>query len=1471
MTATLALIPQQSGNSLTESVSAWDNVELPGGLPRSRRRISSADFITSVKWICTALQYDYLLAFHKANAARDYEPFFLDLYYNQNVPSTCQVRFVPKSLKLTSQRGNAYEVTASLYIEDVRSDSTWPSGSCDGVGPESYRYFKTHTIAGSTDGDLFDYQISFTVRKGNGVDTGNTVYLGDTVKSDFSDVRFTDNSGNIQYNYWRDQSTLVSDYECVFWVKVPFIPASPGTVNIKIFYSNPFAIEADDIQSTMMVGDDFRSMRLSQQFANGAAPLFSTGICKSSVGDIFFVVWNADTNQHWLYKTIDGGLTSPTLVSSFYAASTSRSHSNIDTNGSGEFYVCTMHTSRNAVYFKKSTDNGVTWSSEVTVASGLTSTADPTPLYVSSSLMFIFVRVIVGSDFIIRCYESTNGGSSWSLKNSVYTVATSGLNALEDIDAILLPSGRILIAWEKEVTDELAASGEFVYSDDSCATYSSVSTSVGLDGSIDHEGGSFALRADGTLDMFYGSNDNGGSSYEYQQVWRITYSESTNSWGPKLLINESHSGVENNAIYTLSGDLIFTCTRQFDFTTPVMSTYILTLTRCVGDDWSDRGWTQIEGLSYRLQGGAWVEGFTRTTATRGFLVNDISLGSDYVIEALVSSPSPLTQVDPRVAFRFTDANNHYLLTLLGDGSNRAIWYKRVAGAYTELGSAAFTPALNTLYRLQITQRGINPTTLSLSVNGTPVLNNLTEATSTQLSGKIGLSAGNAVARRATLARHIFARKYTANAPVHSTWTGRLTNCGPVQVTSWRVPVTVPASSVTSTLTDYPVWVDLSSMPSQFWDTLLFDDGREIRVKNAAGDDLPFDLINIRIIQRKGSIFVKQTLSNSVDSNFYIHIEVDNDIDHVDPSAANGRYAVWTDYHRVYTLGPTYFNRTSGNYPTQLTGLGFGFERVSDSPDLGVHQGVAFDGEYYYVSDTNGLKKYTQNWMLVAENLDPCGDVGGGVNHVGDIHVQDGILYAPIEFFSGPSTFNYQKIAKFNSDDLTFISATDVSAQAHECSSLCINPRDGLLYVTSYTDGSKLWKYNPNTLAYVGTLNLSSTINELQGITFWRDAFWLTEDATDRVVRVELDGTVRNGVWGLGPGSPGNWEGICARPDGLSVLYDITGTGGGIVLRLEHRNIAASAGSRFFTTGVLEDTATRYTSWTLGATVSLDTKTSNRSIASYATSGSSDITKRTSLAYRQTSDRVGYWNNTDGWLLDTISPVVGQTYRYHVKQNGTTDRRLYRNGVNVATDSVVVEMPPVDANALIIGASQTDLSEIMDGKIGFVYLRNGLLTDSWLAAECLNLSTPNSFYDVSPLESFNTITGEFEVINKIDIPLTVNSYTADLDLGVEESNLDSGRSAMRRHRLNNSSVITGQWVTDADGYKYLMDVLRAIETSGNAPFYIDVITQSSILTERLAKMVPGSFRLASHQGLTFTVEASMHINHVFEERQPDYPS
>lgn len=91
--------------------------------------------------------------------------------------------------------------------------------------------------------------------------------------------------------------------------------------------------------------------------------------------------------------------------------------------------------------------------------------------------------------------------------------------------------------------------------------------------------------------------------------------------------------------------------------------------------------------------------------------------------------------------------------------------------------------------------------------------------------------------------------------------------------SWsdREKITVPASSIDSTLTNFPVFVDLSNMPAGFFTTVR-SDGGDIRVTRSDGTtEQAREVVYIDTANGEGEMhFLANSLSSSTDTDFYVY-------------------------------------------------------------------------------------------------------------------------------------------------------------------------------------------------------------------------------------------------------------------------------------------------------------------------------------------------------------------------------------------------------------------------------------------------------------------------------------------------------------------------------------------------------------------------------------------------------------------------
>ena len=144
----------------------------------------------------------------------------------------------------------------------------------------------------------------------------------------------------------------------------------------------------------------------------------------------------------------------------------------------------------------------------------------------------------------------------------------------------------------------------------------------------------------------------------------------------------------------------------------------------------------------------------------------------------------------------------------------------------------------------------------------------------------------------------------------------------------RVPLTIDSDEVPGTLTNFPVYVDLSHLGSDFWDDVQVD-GDDIRVTKSDGQtELPYELVAFDASAKTGELhFLADTVSGTASTTFYLY--------HNNPSASAyaavdtyGRNAVWSEYEAVYhfeedptAVTNTIVDSTGSGYDLLVEGAG----------------------------------------------------------------------------------------------------------------------------------------------------------------------------------------------------------------------------------------------------------------------------------------------------------------------------------------------------------------------------------------------------------------------------------------------------------------------------------------------------------------------------------------------------------------------
>lgn len=161
------------------------------------------------------------------------------------------------------------------------------------------------------------------------------------------------------------------------------------------------------------------------------------------------------------------------------------------------------------------------------------------------------------------------------------------------------------------------------------------------------------------------------------------------------------------------------------------------------------------------------------------------------------------------------------------------------------------------------------------------------------------------------------------------------------------------------------------------------------------------------------------------------------------------------------------------------------------------QGVACRNGAFWVSGSASLSRYDADWQLIAVNDDPFADLGGRVNHIGDIDVYDGKLYAGVEYFMDGAASDI-RIAVYDAQTLTFLRdwPFEPASGQTECSGIAVDPDHGLVWLCSWEDGESgryLYRYDLESGAYLGKVHLQPVPQWIQGVAYDGGYLWLTAD------------------------------------------------------------------------------------------------------------------------------------------------------------------------------------------------------------------------------------------------------------------------------------------------------------------------------------------------------------------------------------------
>ena len=160
-----------------------------------------------------------------------------------------------------------------------------------------WSYRKSHVV-NSASGAGANYQVRIKAHYGSGTDSGEDVYLNSHCRTDFGDVRFTDDDGTTLLDYWMEEK-VDSDY-AIFWVEVAD-DLSSNNATIYVYYGKSDATTTSNGDNTFLLFDHFEGSTLNPNkwvstgnvaVANSEVSIWSTGASVSKIRSLASWLYN---------------------------------------------------------------------------------------------------------------------------------------------------------------------------------------------------------------------------------------------------------------------------------------------------------------------------------------------------------------------------------------------------------------------------------------------------------------------------------------------------------------------------------------------------------------------------------------------------------------------------------------------------------------------------------------------------------------------------------------------------------------------------------------------------------------------------------------------------------------------------------------------------------------------------------------------------------------------------------------------------------------------------------------------------------------------------------------------------------------------------------------------------------------------------------------------------------------------------
>ncbi len=198
--------------------------------------------------------------------------------------------------------GEAYDGDGTDACSNIR----WDDSSCLFANQAHFRWRNDDGGEGALASEWYnvswDYRKKIVVNNPNATSYTNlpvkfSVLYDSSMKSDFSDLRFTDSTGTALIPFFIE--SYDASASSTVWVKIPSLPAS-DSATIYMYYGNVAASDASDGDNTFDFYESFESNSLAS-YSGDTATKFQTGTSFARHG-----TYGLDAGSHSAEKTVTG-------------------------------------------------------------------------------------------------------------------------------------------------------------------------------------------------------------------------------------------------------------------------------------------------------------------------------------------------------------------------------------------------------------------------------------------------------------------------------------------------------------------------------------------------------------------------------------------------------------------------------------------------------------------------------------------------------------------------------------------------------------------------------------------------------------------------------------------------------------------------------------------------------------------------------------------------------------------------------------------------------------------------------------------------------------------------------------------------------------------------------------------------------------------------------------------------------------